>query len=65
MSKRELEELRRINGNKDLDSKDALKKIKSDQEALKGAEGEYRALREQNEDFIAKNRHVKDDIAQI
>ena len=65
MGQRELDEVKRINKNKDMDNSEALTKIKSDKDLLRNHESDYKALREQNDDQVARNKHVKDEIAAL
>ena len=50
MGQRELDEVKRINKNKDMDNSEALTKIKSDKDLLRNHETDYKTLREQNDD---------------
>jgi hypothetical protein len=50
MAQRELDELKRINQHKDMDNSEALTKIRSDKDLLRNHEGEYKQLRDANDD---------------
>lgn len=65
MAQRELDELKRINKNKDSDNSEALTKIRSDKDLLRNHDSEYKQLRDSNDDQVARNKHLKDEIAAL
>lgn len=65
MAKRELDELQRINNNKDTDNRDTLTKLKSEKDLLKNSDHDYKTLRDQNDNQMALNKHLKDEIATL
>ena len=46
-----------------MDNSEALTKIKSDKDLLRNNENDYKQLRDANDDQVARNKHLKDEIA--
>jgi len=65
ISQRELEELRRINGAKEMDNDSLRQKSFQNKDMVRMGEAEYHQLRDQNEDQIRKNKALKDDIVEL
>ena len=65
IGQRERDELRRINGGKELDNDGLRERALSNKDLLRSGEAEYLQLREQNEEQIRRNKALKDDVAAL
>ncbi|CDW91616.1 UNKNOWN [Stylonychia lemnae] len=65
MTRKELDELQRINGNKDGDNRDIKGKLTNNKDKLVHSDSDYSLLRDQNDIILKQNKAIKDEIAML